>query len=144
MSEAAERKPAYVKMTVETPLFIDFEFWKSREENWRTLLSSYLCEEHLAQFKEAGDGSDLIDAVDPDTGEVRQKDILMDCLFSHCAKEPGFVPENGPLTDSIFRLFLSKDNQPMSAAELGEVLNKNANTILKTLTSRPYRGIRAA
>ena len=107
-------------------------------------MSSYLCEEHLAQFREAGENSDLVDVVDPETGEVRQKDILVDCLFSHCAKEPGFVPENGPLTDSIFRLFLSKGNQPMSATELSEVLNKNANTILKTLTSRPYRGIRAA
>ena len=32
----------------------------------------------------------------------------------------------------------------MTAAELGEVLGKNANIILKTLTSRNYRGIRPA
>ena len=139
-----EKKTAYMKLTVDTPLFIDFEYWKSKEENWRTLLSGYLCEEHLAQFRETGDSAELIDDVDPETGEVTQKDILVDCLFSHCAEQEGFVPENGPLTDSIFRVFLSRKNQPMSAAELGEILNKNANTILKTLTSRVYRGIRAA
>ena len=137
-----EKKPAYMKLTVDTPLFIDFDYWKSKEANWRTLLSGYLCEEHYQQFKETEDNSDLIDVVDPVTGEVEQKDILIDCLFSHCARQNGFVPENGPLTDGIFRLFLSRNNQPMSSAELGELLNKNANTILKTLTSRNYRGIR--
>ncbi len=139
-----EKKPAYMKLTVDTPLFIDFEYWKSKEENWRSLLSGYLCEEHLAQFREAGENAELIDDVNPENGEVTQKDILVDCLFSHCAEQEDFVPENGPLTDSIFRVLLSRKNQPISAAELGEILNKNANVILKTLTSRVYRGIRAA
>lgn len=139
-----DKKPAYVKVTVDTPLFIDFEFWKSREDHWRTLLSGYLCGEHLEQFRNAGEGVDLIDDVDPETGEVTQKDILMDYLFSHCAKQPDFIPENSPLTDAIFRVFLVNGNQPMSSAELGQILNKNATTILKTLTSRNYRGIRPA
>ena len=139
-----EKKPVYTKVTIDTPLFIDFEFWKSKEQNWRTLLSGYLCEEHYQQFKDAGEGVEIIDVVDPETGEVSQKDVLIDCLFSHCARQNGFVPENGPLTDSIFRVFLSRDNQPLSSAELGEILNKNPNTILKTLTSRIYRGIRPA
>ena len=137
-----EKKPVYTKVTVDTPLYIDFDFWKSKELNWRSLLAGYLCEDHYQQFKDAGDGGEIIDVVDPETGEVSQKDILIDCLFSHCAKQNGFVPENGPLTDSVFRVLLSRNNQPMSSAELGEIINKNANTILKTLTSRPYRGIR--
>ncbi|MBQ4514930.1 MAG: hypothetical protein II969_18195 [Anaerolineaceae bacterium] len=137
-----EKKPVYTKVTVDTPLYIDFDFWKSKELNWRSLLAGYLCEDHYQQFKDAGDGVEIIDVVDPETGEVSQKDILIDCLFSHCAKQNGFVPENGPLTDSVFRVLLSRNNQPMSSAELGEIINKNANTILKTLTSRPYRGIR--
>ena len=139
-----EKKPVYLKITVDTPLFIDFDYWKSKEENWRTLLAGYLCEENYEQFKEAETADNLIDVIDPETGEISRKDVLVDCLFSHCAKQPGFVPENGPLTDSIFRVFLSRNNQPLSSAELGEILNKNPNTILKTLTSRNYRGIRAA
>ena len=139
-----DKKPVYMKVTIDTPLCIDFDFWKSKEENWRTLLSGYLCDEHYAQFKESGDSAELIDVVNPETGEVQQKDVLVDCLFSHCSKQPDFIPENGPLTDSIFRVFLSRDNQPLSASELSEILNKNANTILKTLTSRTYRGIRTA
>ena len=139
-----EKKTAYFKVTIDTPLFIDFDYWKSKEENWRTLLSGYLCDEHFTHFKESGDISELVDIVDPETGEVLQKDILLDCLYSHCAKAPGFVPENGHLTDTIFRVFLSRNNQPLSSADLGEIMNKNPNTILKTLTSRVYRGIRPA
>ena len=139
-----EKKPAYMKVTVDTPLYIDFDYWKSKEDHWRTLLSGYLCSEHLEAFNQAGEGTDMIDAVDPETGEVTQKDLLMDSLFDHCAKQEDFIPENSPLTDSIFRVFLSRNNQPMSSAELGEILNKSAATILKTLTSRNYRGIRPA
>ena len=139
-----EKKPVYVKVTVDTPLFIDFDYWKSKEENWRTLLSGYLCDEHFAQFKELGDTAELVDVVDPETGEVEQKDVMLDYLYSHCAKSAGFIPENGPLTDSIFRVLLSRENEPVSAAELGEILNKNPNTILKTVTSRIYRGIKPA
>ncbi len=139
-----EKKPVYVKITVDTPLCIDFDYWKTKEQNWRALLSGYLCDKHFAQFKETEETAELIDVVDPETGEVSSKDVLIDCLFSHCALQPDFIPENGPLTDSIFRVFLSRANQPLSAAELSEILNKNASTILKTLTSRNYRGIRPA
>lgn len=138
-----EKKTAYTKVTVDTPLYIDFEAWKSKEKNWRTLLGGYLCEEHFQQFKDAGDASDLVDVVDPETGEVEKKDILIDCLYSHCARQNDFIPENGPLTDSIFRVLLSRRNEPISAAELGDILNKNPNVIIKTLTSRSYRGIKA-
>ena len=106
---------------------------------------TYVYESHSywdKELKQPRSNRKLIGKVDPETGEVSQKDILIDCLFSHCAKQNGFVPENGPLTDSVFRVLLSRNNQPMSSAELGEIINKNANTILKTLTSRPYRGIR--
>ncbi|MBQ6343290.1 MAG: hypothetical protein IJI41_09225 [Anaerolineaceae bacterium] len=138
-----EKKPAYTKVTVDTPLFIDFAYWKSKEQNWRSLLSGYLCEEHYSKFKEISDSPEIVDVVDTETGEVTQKDVLIDCLFSHCAKQNDFIQENGPLTDSIFRVLLSRGNQPLSASELGEILNKNPNIILKTVTSRSYRGIRA-
>lgn len=139
-----EKKTVYTKVTVDTPLAIDFEYWSSKEPNWRTLLSSYLCEEHQSEFSDAGNPEDLIDIVDPVTGEVEQKDVLIDRLYSHCAQMEGFVPENGPLTECVFREFLARKNEPASSAELAEIMNKNANTILKTLTSRIYRGIRPA
>ena len=137
-----EKKTVYTKVTVDTPLAIDFEYWSTKEPNWRTLLSAYLCEEHQAEFADEGNPDELIDIVDPVTGEVMKKDLLIDRLYSHCSQQEGFVPENGPLTECVFRVFLSRKNEPADAAELAEIMNKNANTILKTLTSRVFRGIR--
>ncbi len=141
MSEI-EKKPAYVKVTSETPLYIDFKYWKSKEQNWRSILVGYLCEEHKAVFANVDPSLELIDAIDPETGEVSQIDVILDLLFSHCSQQDGFVPENGPLTDCIFRMLLANGNQPITPAEMAERLNKPANTIIKTLTSRVYRGIR--
>ncbi len=141
MSET-EKKPAYVKVTSETPLYIDFKYWKSKEQNWRSILVGYLCEEHKAVFANVDPSLELIDAIDPETGEVSQIDVILNLLFSHCSQQDGFVPENGPLTDCIFRMLLANGNQPITPAEMAERLNKPANTIIKTLTSRVYRGIR--
>lgn len=141
MSET-EKKPAYVKVTSETPLYIDFKYWKSKEQNWRSILVGYLCEEHKAVFANVDPSLELIDAIDPETGEVSQIDVILDLLFSHCSQQDGFVPENGPLTDCIFRMLIANGNQPITPAEMAERLNKPANTIIKTLTSRVYRGIR--
>ena len=141
MSET-EKKSAYVKVTAETPLYIDFKYWKSKEPNWRTILVGYLCDEHRAIFGNMDPPLELIDAVDPETGEVKQIDVILDLLFNHCSKQEGFVPENGPLTECIFRMFLANGNSPLTAAEISEKLNKPAATIIKTLTSRVFRGIR--
>ncbi len=141
MSET-EKKPAYVKVTSETPLYIDFKYWKAKEPNWRSILVGYLCEEHKAIFANVDPSLELIDAIDPETGEVRQIDVILDLLFSHCSQQDGFVPENGPLTDCIFRMLIANGNQPITPAEMSERLNKPANTIIKTLTGRVYRGIR--
>lgn len=137
-----EKKPAYVKVAADTPLYIDFKYWKSKEQNWRSILVGYLCDEHKAIFANGGSSLELIDAVDPETGEVKQIDVILDHIFSHCSQQEGFVPENGPLTDCIFRMLLANGNQPITPAEMAERLNKPANTIIKTLTSRTYRGIR--
>ena len=141
MSEI-EKKSAYVKVTAETPLYIDFKYWKSKEPNWRSILVGYLCEEHRAVFGSFDPSIEPIDAVDPETGEVKQIDVILDLIFTHCSQQEGFVPENGPLTECIFRMLLANGNSPLTPAQMSEKLNKPSNTIVKTLTSRVYRGIR--
>jgi hypothetical protein len=47
------------------------------------------------------------------------------------------------LVDSAFRVFLSNGNKPLNANELGEILNRPADTILRTFSGfRVYKGIR--
>ena len=144
MSEnnTAEKRSAFLKPTLETPFHIDMEWLKTNEHNWRITISSYLCEEHKAFFTD-NDPDILIDSVDPDTGEVTQTDRLLDILMTHCAREEKFIPENGPLTDCVFRVFLSNENKPLNVREISQMINRPPETILKTLSSgRTYRGIK--
>lgn len=131
-----------MKPTVNTAFHIDFAWLEAKEANWRSVLASYLCKKHAPAFAETTGDTVLIDSVDVNTGEVTQTDQMMDILMTHCSQEAGFIAENGPLTDSIFRLFLSNGNHPLTPMEMSDIYERPAETILKTLTGRIYRGIR--
>jgi hypothetical protein len=132
-----------IKPTLETPFHIDFEWWKTHDNNWRVFLLACLCPEHQKLFENQAEGG-MIDWVDPQTAEIRLVDGLQSTLMSHCAKEPGFVTSNTAMVDAIFRVFLSNGNQPLNAEELGEKIGKPAETILRTIAGLTvYKGIRA-
>lgn len=125
-----------------TKFRIDFDWWKSQDRNWRSSLVTFLCPEHREAFAKFNDET-LHDLVDPDTGEVTKGDALIYTLITHCARQEDFITANAPLVDSIFKVFLSKNNQPMNSEELAEITRKPAMTILSTIGStRVYKGIR--
>lgn len=131
-----------VKPTINTPFHIDFQWWSRHERDWHIFLRSYLCPEHKEMFRDITEEK-FVDWIDPETAEVKRVDELQFTLITHCAKEPFFITYQTTLVDSVFRLFLSSGNVPMSAIEIGEQLGRDANTILRTLSgARVYRGIR--
>lgn len=135
-------KSSLIKPNRNTKFRIDFDWWKSQDRNWRNSLISYLCPEHREAFAQHTDGSEL-DLVDPETGEVTKGDALIHTLITHCARQEDFIIPSAPLVDSIFKVFLSRDNQPMDSEELAAVVSKPAQTILSTIGStRVYKGIR--
>jgi len=105
-------------------------------------LQSFLCEEHqklLASYSY----DDQIDLVNPQTGEVTREDALLYTLIHHCARQPDFLSGNSALVDSIFKIFLVNQNQPLTAVELGNLLHRPADLILRTIGSgKVYKGIR--
>ncbi len=138
-----ETKFSLIKPTLDTPFHIDFEWWKTHDNNWRVFLLNCLCPEHQKLF-EMQSADVMIDWVDPETAEVKLVDGLQSTLMSHCVKEPGFVTANTAMVDAIFRVFLSNGNEPLSAQQLSEKIGKSANTILQTIAGgQVYRGIRA-
>jgi hypothetical protein len=131
-----------VKPTTQTPFHIDFDWWKHQEKNWRVYLYSYLCPEHQSVFANSSD-STWIDWIDPDTAEIIQVDGLQNVLMNHCAKQAGFLTLNTSLVDSVFRVLLAHGNNPLSTAQLGEIIGRPAETILRTLSGTVvYKGIR--
>lgn len=136
------KKFSLVKPTIQMPFHIDFEWWRANDENWHVALMSMLCAEHQAAFTNFSEGQ-TIDWVDPETAEVRQMDGLQHVLIQHCARQVGFLDEHTAMVEAIFRLLLANGNTPMSAEELGNRLNRPADTILKTIAGpRVYKGLR--
>jgi len=136
------RRPSLVKPTLKTPFHIDFDWWKKNERDWHVYLSSFLCAEHQELFADIREG-EMIDWVDPKTAEVKPVDGIQHAIMSHCARRPDFVTGQTAMVEAVFRLFLTNDNQPMNVEELGALLNRPPQTILRTLCGpRVYKGLR--
>jgi len=139
---AKPKLSSLLKPTVETPFQIDFEWWKNHDRAWRVNLRSSLCEEHKELYAETS-GDEQVDWVDPETAEVQKVDGLQHTLISHCAKEDDFITKQTSLTESVFRVFLSNGNQPLTPEELSEILDRPPKKILQTISGRRvYKGIR--
>ena len=136
------KKFSIIKPTLDSPFQIDFDWWKTNENDWRVFLIDYLCPEHKELFQNA-DTEKLIDWVDKDTGEVHSLDGIQHTLIAHCAKEPGFVSINTALVDAVFRTFLANENKPLTPNELSILIQQPASTILLTFSGiQGYKGIR--
>ena len=131
-----------LKPTVQTPFHVDFAWWEQNDRDWHVYLRSLLCPEHQESLADLQEGT-MIDWIDPQTAEVKPVDGIQHALMSHCALQPDFVGEHTTLVEAVFRILLVNGNQPMTAQELAQRLNRPAETILRTLTGpRVYRGLR--
>jgi hypothetical protein len=131
-----------VKPTLQTPFHIDFEWWKQNDRSWQVYLKSYLSEEIQETLRVAGD-EQLIDIIDPETGEVHQVEALQHLLILHYADRDDFITGTTTVTEAIFRLLLSNGNAPLTPIELGERLGREPGTVLRMLSGpRTYKGIR--
>ncbi len=139
---APTRRSSLIKPTLQTPFHIDFDWWQKNERDWHVYLRSLLCPEHQEAFETIRQG-EMIDWVDPKTGEVKPVNGIQHALMSHCARRPEFVTEQTAMVEAVFRLFLTNENKPMTAEELGSLLHRPPITILRTLSGpRVYKGLR--
>jgi len=135
-------KFSLVKPTIDTPFHIDFEWWKQHDSDWRVFLFNLLCDYHQNVYKDQ-DENVVIDFIDPKTAEVKSVDGLLHTLLNHCAKMTDFTSHDSSLVSTVFRVFLSNNNQPLSPNDLSKIINRPANTILITLSGPTvYKGIR--
>ncbi|MGZ9166511.1 MAG: hypothetical protein ACXW4M_11305 [Anaerolineales bacterium] len=133
---------SFVKPAVNTPFHVDFEWWKKNERDWHVYLRSLLCADHQEIFADVEEGG-TIDWVDPATAEVKPVDGIQNALMTHCVRQPDFLTEQTALVEAVFRLFLTNGNIPMTSQDLGNRLNRQPETILRTLAGpRIYKGLR--
>lgn len=133
---------ALVKPTLETQFHIDYDWWeRTPQEDLRIYLLSHLPPEQRDRLSTT-EADHKIDYIDPDTGEVFQLDELQQAI-QNAANDPNFINEQTSVVDSIFRVFLKNNNQPLTPVELADMIGRPAETILKTLNGkRIYKGIR--
>ncbi len=140
MAEA--KRFSLVKPTVNTPFHVDFEWWQKNERDWHVYLRSLLCADHQEMFANVEEG-ETIDWVDPVTAEVKPVDGIQNALITHCVRQPDFLTDQTALVEAVFRLFLTNGNIPMTSQDLGKRLNRQPETILRTLAGpRIYKGLR--
>lgn len=133
---------AIAKPTLTTKFHIDFDWWEREGRELRVDVAKHLRPEFLEAFSEYT-GGELVDEVDPETGEVKQVDMLQYLLRTQCKPLEAFLTEHTTLVDAVFHVFLSNGNRPLSPQELSEKINRPANTILRTLAGRVvYKGLR--
>lgn len=136
------RAQLLVRPTLDTRFHIDFDWWERNDRDLHVYLRSHLCPEHVEAYGDA-ETQELVDQVDPETGEVQRVEALRYILAAHCTRQPGYLAADSSLINSVFRLFLANGNVPLTARELGERLGRPAGMILRTLTGpRIYKGIR--
>jgi hypothetical protein len=134
-----------LRPTLDTQFHIDYEWWNKGDRDLRVYLRSHLCAEHREQLAEANLDGDLIDWIDPLTAEVKRMDALVVLMQTHCAQQPGFIGEHASIVDAAFRVFLTNDNQPLTPRELAQRIDRDAETILRTIGGKQvYQGIRPA
>jgi hypothetical protein len=136
-----------IKPTLKTKFHIDFDWWERESREFRVYLKSHLCPEHQAVFADydPATAEDIIDAVDPETAEVRREDAIQHTLRVHCSQAPEFITSHTSLVDAVFRVFIANGNQPLTPEELAERIQRpgQAGTLLKTLSgARVYKGLR--
>ena len=144
MSRQVPASGSFVKPTLNTRFHIDYDWWDRAERDLSVYLQSHLCPHHREVFQGYG-GEQVVDWVDPQTGEVIRVNGVQHALRVHCSQQPDYISEHTSLVDSVFRVFLAKGNQQLTASELADAIGRpsDADTILRTLSSaRVYKGLR--
>lgn len=135
---------AFVKPTLDTRFHIDYDWWDNSTDpgkDLRTYLLSHIAPEHRERLSQSP-ADKTVDYVDPVTAEVSKLDEL-NLAIREASEDPGFISEDISLVDSVFRVFLSNGNTPLSSRELEVETGRQARTILNLLSGkRVYKGLR--
>lgn len=129
------------QMTPDTKFFVDFEWWEKADLDIKTYLYSRLPieEDETSMDLER----ELIDLVDMQTGQVRQVDGFQYIVQAYFRQMPKDFLRTTSMVDAVFCALLANANEPMTAQELADAVDRPVDVVLKTLGGpRIYQGIK--
>ena len=121
--------------TIETPFHLDWAWFERNHINVENVIRNQLTPRVAKRFPE-GATVEILDHIDPETGEVSRMDALREAIMSECQWEPDYITGDIPLVQAVLRVFLANNNKQLTAGELAQRLGRNdPETILRVLTS---------
>jgi len=128
------------RVTPDTKFCIDYEWWEKSDLDLKSYLYSRLS---IESDVEVNAESDEIDLVNTETGKVHRVDGFQFMIQTYFSQLPEDFMEQSSVVDAIFYSLLANANQPLSANELAEKINRPVQMIIKTIGgTRIYQGIR--
>ncbi len=128
------------RVTPDTRFYIDYSWWEESHLDLKTYLLT-----RLSLGGEAGQeiAADQVDLVDSKTGEVRQVDSFQYLVRSYFNRHGNDLATQSSLVDAVFSVLLANGNEPLTAAEIAERVQRQPDLIAKTFGGpQIYHGIR--
>jgi hypothetical protein len=128
------------RVTADTKFYIDYSWWEEGHLDLRTYL--------LARLSLGGEAvqelpAEKIDLVDSKTGEVRQVDAFQYLVRNYFSRQGNDLVTQGSVVDAVFSVLLANGNEPMTAAEIADQVQRPTDLLLKTFGGpQIYHGIR--
>ena len=128
------------RVTADTKFFVDYDWWDESNIDLKTYLFTRL---GIGQDADLDSEIDEIDMVDPATGEVRRVDGFQYMIQSYFTELPENFFTQTSFVDAVFCVLLANANQPMTAQEIAEKVEKPVSMVIRTLSGpKIYQGIR--
>lgn len=119
--------------TINTPFHIDWSWFERNNLSAESAVYNQICEAHRTNI--SPDSTDPVDYIDPTTGEVFVTDSRREVILSICQYEDGFISQEMPLHQAVFRLLLASNNRPTSPVEMAAQLQRHDPQMLLRLLS---------
>jgi len=122
----------YIKPTINTKFYIDFNWWRKNRQNLSGYLQNHICPD--AEYQVNYNRESTYDWINPETGEVFQIPTIWYTLREYCVDDDSFIDEYTPLTSAVFRAFIVNNNVPLTPVELYNIIQKQSpEIILRTI-----------
>ena len=129
-----------IRTTPDTKFYVDYGWWEKSDLDIKTFLYTRL---PITDEANLDMERDLIDLVDSKTGQVRQVDGFQYIIQAYFSQLPKDFMLTTSMVDAIFCVLLANANEPMTAQELADQVQRPVDVVLKTLGGpRIYQGIR--
>ena len=131
---------ALKRVTPETRFYIDYEWWDKSELDLKSYITTRLSLDEEINLESESEEVDLVDA---NTGEVVKVDGFQYLIQTYFEQLPEDFATRTSLVDAVFCVLLANANQPLTANEIAEKVDRPTATIIKTIGGpKIYQGIR--